>query len=90
MTASSATKLSIVIRCRNEANGLRNVFAALRAQQCDFDWEVVLVDNESEDDTRRIAEEFGARIVPITRREFTYGRAINLGVRESRGELVML
>ncbi len=90
MTASSTPKLSIVIRCRNEANGLRNVFAALRAQQCDFDWEVVLVDNESEDDTRRIAEEFGARIVPITRREFTYGRAINLGVRESRGEVVML
>lgn len=90
MTASYAPKLSIVIRCRNEANGLRKVFAALRAQQCDFNWEIVLVDNESEDDTRRVAEEFNARIVPISRREFTYGRAINLGVRESRGELVML
>lgn len=90
MSDLSTTKLSIVIRCRNEANGLRNVFAALRAQRCDFDWEVVLVDNESEDETRRLAEEFGARIVPIARREFTYGRAINLGVSQARGELVML
>lgn len=90
MNSNSTPKLSIVIRCRNEANGLRAVIAALRAQQCDFDWELVLVDNESEDETQRIAEEFGARIVPIARQEFTYGRAINLGISHSRGELVML
>ncbi len=83
-------RLSIVIRCRNEANSLRNVLAALNAQRCDFDWEIVLVDNESEDDTRKIAEEFGARIVPISRQEFSYGRAINFGVAAARSELVML
>jgi glycosyltransferase involved in cell wall biosynthesis len=83
-------KLSIVIRCRNEAAGLRNVFSALRAQRCDFAWEVVLVDNESEDDTRQVAREFGARVVSIGREEFTYGGSINLGVSQARGELVML
>ncbi|MEK7829620.1 MAG: glycosyltransferase [Acidobacteriota bacterium] len=83
-------KLSIVIRCRNESASLRNVLAALRAQRCDFDWEVVLVDNESEDDTRKLAEEFGARVVSISRQEFSYGRAINVGVTAARGELVML
>lgn len=87
---SDQPKLSIVIRCRNEAGSLRNVLAALRAQQCGFAWEVVLVDNESDDDTRKIAEEFSARIVPISRQEFSYGRAINLGVAAARGELVML
>ncbi len=90
MTDPAFPKLSIVIRCRNEAGSLRNVLAALRAQRCDFNWEVVLVDNESEDDTREIAEEFGARVVPISRQEFSYGRAINLGVAASRGKLVML
>ena len=89
-SADSTLKLSIVIRCRNEAAGLRKVFSALRAQQCDFPWEVILVDNESEDETQQVAQEFGARIVPITRREFTYGRAINVGVSSARGELVML
>ena len=90
MSNPATTKLSIVIRCRNEAGSLRNVFAALRAQRCDFEWEVVLVDNESEDETRRIAEEFGARVVHIARQEFTYGKAINVGVSQSLGELVML
>ena len=83
-------QLSVVIRCRNEAQGLRNVFAALRAQRCEFAWEVVLVDNESEDDTRELAEAFGARIVTITRQEFTYGRAINRGIAAAHGELVLL
>lgn len=89
-TPKLSQKLSIVIRCRNEAASLRNVLAALRAQRCDFNWEVVLVDNESEDDTRKLAEEFGARIVSISRQEFSYGRAINVGVNAARGELVML
>ncbi len=87
---NSSPKLSIVIRCRNEAQSLRNVLAALRAQQCDFAWEVVLVDNESTDDTRSVAETFGARIVTLSRAEFSYGRAINVGVQAARGELVLL
>jgi rhamnosyltransferase len=86
----STVTLSIVIRCRNEARSLRKAFAALRAQKCNFVWEVVLVDNESEDESREIGQEFGARIVPISRSEFTYGRAINLGISHARGDLVML
>ncbi len=90
MNNGSTIKLSIVIRCRNEAKALRNVLAALKAQRCDFGWEVLVVDNESKDDTRQLATEFGARVVPITSRAFTYGRAINLGVSQSAGDLVML
>lgn len=87
---TSTPRLSVVIRCRNEGKGLRNVLSALKAQRCDFSWEVVVVDNESRDDTRHIAAEFGARVVPIAREAFTYGRAINLGVSRSSGDLVML
>ena len=86
----STVTLSIVIRCRNEARSLHRTFAALHAQKCDFVWEVVLVDNESEDGSREIAQEFGARIVSLSRQSFTYGRAINLGISHARGELVML
>ncbi len=83
-------KLSIVIRCRNEAKSLRNTFAALNTQRSQFAWEVIIVDNESEDETQALCREFGARIVPISRREFTYGRAINVGIEAARGDLVML
>jgi len=90
ITPDQPIKLSVVIRCRNESASLRTAFAALRAQQFDLTWEVIVVDNESEDDTQQVAREYGARIVPISRREFSYGRAINVGVSSARGELVML
>lgn len=83
-------RLSVVIRCRNEAASLRHVLEALRLQRCEFPWELVIVDNESEDETQALAEEYGARIVPISRREFTYGRATNLGIGAARGELILL
>src|SRR5262249_30641364 len=83
-------KLSIVIRCRNEAVSLRSTCASLRAQKFDLSWEIIIVDNESDDETQQVAREFGARIVPISRREFSYGRAINVGIANARGELVML
>jgi rhamnosyltransferase len=88
--ASSRMKLSIVIRCRNECRSLSIVFQALKAQRCDFSWEVVVVDNESDDDTAELCRANGARIVSINKADFTYGRALNLGVRESKGELVLL
>lgn len=83
-------KLSIVIRCRNEAGGLTRVFEALRAQRCDFAWEVIVVDNQSTDNTRQLCAEMGAEIVSISQAEFTYGRALNLGISHARGELVLL
>jgi glycosyltransferase involved in cell wall biosynthesis len=83
-------KLSIVIRARNEATALREVFAALAAQRVPFSFEVILVDNESEDATRSIAQACGARIIRISKSDFTYGRALNLGVRAARGELCLL
>ncbi len=89
-TPSSQVKLSVVIRCRNEATSLRRVFEALGAQRCGFSWEVIVVDNQSEDDTKAVCAEFGARVVPIGRDEFTYGRALNVGIGQARGEVVLL
>lgn len=82
-------KLSVVIRCRNEAETLSLVLAALGRQQCPFEWEVIVVDNESDDDSAQIARDFGARLVSISAQDFTYGRALNLGFSQAQGELIM-
>ena len=83
-------KLSVLIRCRNEAKSLRQVFDALKAQHCGFRWEIVVVDNESEDNTCEICHECGVRVVTLPRAEFTYGRATNFGIEHARGELILL
>src|SRR5262245_53044493 len=82
--------LSIVIRVRNEGRSLRQVFEALAAQRCSFNWEIIVVDNESEDETLELCRRYNARVIPIQRKEFTYGRALNIGISNARGELVLL
>jgi GT2 family glycosyltransferase len=51
--------------------------------------EVVVVDNASTDRTSRVAGEHGARLVRIDQR-VSYAAAINAGLRECRGEAVLL
>jgi rhamnosyltransferase len=82
--------LSVLIRARNEAQRLRQVFEALSAQRCSFSWEIIVVDNDSEDETRELCREFNASVVRIGRDEFTYGRALNMGISEARGTLVLI
>lgn len=82
-------ELSIVIRNRNEGATLQKVIAAIQ-QQAFRDYEIVVVDNESNDNSLSIARQAGARIVHISRKDFTYGRAINLGVQAASGEIVIL
>jgi rhamnosyltransferase len=85
----SRPRLSVVIRNRNESAALRHLFAALRTQTLQ-DHELVLVDNDSEDESRSLAEAAGARIVKISRERFTYGRSINLGMTAASAENVVL
>lgn len=80
---------SVVLRTSNEGMSLRRLLPALRLQ--DFqDFELVLVDSASADDTRAVAETYGARIVTIAPVEFTYGRALNLGCEAARGEFCVI
>ena len=53
------------------------------ANQRLHDIEPILVDNESRDGTREIAEQMGAKVVTISDAEFTYGRAINFGFNKA-------
>jgi rhamnosyltransferase len=81
--------LSIVIRNRNEGAFLEQVFAALRIQIVPFVYEIILVDNESEDYSCELAKTNQAQVVSIPKSEFTYGRALNWGIAHARGQLVL-
>ena len=82
--------LSIVIRTRNSAPNLKQLFDALAAQRSSFAWETIVVDNESEDETLQLCQKFGAKVISISCRDFTYGRALNLGISHARGGLIFL
>jgi GT2 family glycosyltransferase len=81
--------VSVVIRNRNEAATLGLVLDALACQR-EPAQQVVVVDNESSDGSRELALARGADVLDIPRGEFTYGRALNVGIAAARGELVLV
>ncbi len=54
----SAVELTVVIPCRNAAATLGEQLAALATQEWDGEWEVVVVDNGSDDGTGDLARDW--------------------------------
>lgn len=81
--------ISILIRNRNEGENLRKLLFSIRQQRVSFPYEVVVVDNESSDDSKNIAIEFGCKLLSIQRSEFSYGRSLNLGMSHCKGQYVL-
>jgi glycosyltransferase involved in cell wall biosynthesis len=81
--------ISVLIRVRNEGPALRKVLSALDAQDLK-PLEVVVVNNASTDDSKITAQQHGAKIVELPEGEFTYGRALNIGIREAKGEFICI
>lgn len=80
--------ISIVIRNKNEAQALESVLNILRKVYAEDIDEIIVVDNNSTDHSVQIAEKYNCRVVYIT--EFTYGKAINLGIDNATNDLVLL
>ncbi|MFA5131070.1 MAG: glycosyltransferase [Patescibacteria group bacterium] len=82
--------ISVVIRSCNESAALKNLIYAIWSQQYNGRIEIVVVDNESTDDTAEVAKKLGAKVINIPRDEFTFPKSINLGVRIASHEIVVL
>jgi glycosyltransferase involved in cell wall biosynthesis len=82
--------VSVVIPCLNEAENIEScVSAALEAiVRMGVHGEVVVADNNSEDDSARLAERAGARVVIERRRG--YGSAYLAGFEASRGRYIVM
>jgi glycosyltransferase involved in cell wall biosynthesis len=75
--------------CKNEARHLSTMLTSLTRQSWEGNWEVIIADNGSTDDTRSIAESFSTRLPGLmvvdasARRGAAYAR--NRGVEHSSG-----
>jgi hypothetical protein len=83
-------ELSVVMPCLNEA---QTIGVCIRKAQESFArigiaGEVVVADNGSTDGSQQIAEELGARVVPVQRRG--YGAALTGGIAAARGRWVIM
>jgi glycosyltransferase involved in cell wall biosynthesis len=82
-------KCSVVIRSFNEQKYLRLLLEGI-GKQTEKDVEIILVDSGSTDNTLKIAAEYPVKIVPIKSADFTFGRALNLGISHASGEFIVI
>ena len=74
------SEIGVVIRTHNEAALLPRMLDALMGQT-EQSFEIVLVDSGSTDATVEIARRYDrVRIIEIPKKDFTYGRALNIGI----------
>ncbi len=80
--------ISVVIRNKNEANYLKDTLSVLRTNYGSEISEIILVDNLSSDNSIAVAESFNCIVITI--KEFTYGKALNLGIKNAANEYILL
>lgn len=80
-------KISVVIRTYNEEKHIREVLDIL-SKQTYKNYEIILIDSESTDNTVNIAKEYDVRIVPILKKDFDYSYSSNIGVKEATGDII--
>ena len=88
-----AFKYSIVIATYKRAADLRETLQSLAGLQPDAPWEVIVVDNNSPDDTRAVvleaAASFPAPLRYLFEREQGRSPALNCGIRAAGGDIIV-
>lgn len=81
--------LSIIIRTKNESKLLGKVLESLKKQNYEGPIEIIIVDSGSTDNTLEIAKRFDCKIILIKPENFSFGGALNIGIENSTGEIIL-
>lgn len=83
-------KVSIVIPTLNEEEGIGATIDSIRKEEFEkrgWDYEIIIIDGNSEDKTREIAEKKGAKVIIEPRKG--YGRAYKTGLSIADGDIIV-
>jgi rhamnosyltransferase len=81
---------SIVIPVKNGDIWLERLLAGLMRQTLIAQSEIIVIDSGSTDDSLEIIRRYPVRLIQIPPSEFNHGATRNLGVREAKGEFVIM
>ena len=81
-------KVSVIIRCLNEECHLPKLLDSIARQTMKA--EVIVVDSGSTDKTVEIARSRAARVIHIKPEDFSFGRALNFGARNTSGDVLVM
>ena len=90
----SHLRLTLLVATRNRADRLRPFLTNLSSLDCSQPWELIIVDNGSTDETRRILNDFTPHLTNPTRTQIVYepragvSRARNTGIAHAGGDII--
>ena len=83
-------KFSVIVRTYNESRYLPQLLGSLRSQAIQpQQMETIIVDSGSNDGTVEIATAAGCKLVHIDKREFSFGRSLNMGCNSAKGDILV-
>lgn len=82
-----SVKVSIIIRTKNEGKWLSDCLEGIKNQNFK-NYEIIVVDNNSDDETIKIAKKNNCKIIKITK--FIPGKAINKGINLAKGKYIVI
>ena len=83
----STPLVSIIVRTKNEERWIGHCLSGIATQSIK-DYEIILVDNNSDDNSVKIAKKYTDKIINVT--EFLPGKAINEGIKASSGKIIVI
>lgn len=83
-------QISFIVPCYNYARYLPNCLNSIFSQEGDFDFEVIVIDDASTDNTPEIISSYTDPRIRVISHQVNLGhaRTINEGLREARGEFI--
>ena len=89
-TEQSDLLISVIIPVKNGSAWLDDTIPAILNQKISGQFEILVIDSGSTDNTLSIIEKYPIRLIQIDPEEFNHGLTRNIGVRESKGKYVVM
>lgn len=82
-------RCSVIIRAFNEEKHIGKLIHGIKNQISSHEIEIIVVDSGSTDNTVKISEKEGVKIIHLSPEEFSFGYALNVGAEKAQGEILL-
>lgn len=81
--------ISVIIPTLNGGHLFQEVLQSIAKQQIAEEYELLVVDSSSTDDTVQLAEEYGAKVISVKREDFDHGGTRTMTAIQAKGDILV-